>query len=281
MKEFLKSTLFRVILIVLAAVIVTTAVIGSMGGWSSPIGTALGGVVEPIQSGLAGIGRTVSRFFSAYGNYEQLERENAELREQLSEQRDKQLEYEQALRENEFYKDYLNIKENNTDFELCPASVVARDASDPYGSFTISSGSLDGISPHDPVITSDGLVGYVGTVAPTYSVVITLFDPTLKVGAADNRTGDSGIISSTADDVAKGVCRLERLSRDCSVAIGDYVVTTGGGVFPAGLTVGTVESLGQNEGEITVYVTVKPAADISKLSQVMVITSFTGQNQVG
>ena len=102
MKEFLKSTLFRVILIVLAAVIVTTAVIGSMGGWSSPIGTALGGVVEPIQSGLAGIGRTVSRFFSAYGNYEQLERENAELREQLSEQRDKQLEYEQALRENEF-----------------------------------------------------------------------------------------------------------------------------------------------------------------------------------
>lgn len=280
MKEFLKSTLFRVIVIVLAVVIVATAAVGAFGGWGSPFGAAVGAVVTPIQSGLTSVGDWFNTLFAAYGNYEKLEEENADLREEINKLREEQLEYEQALLENEFYKEYLNIKESHTDFELQPADVIARDASDPYGAFTINCGSLSGISPYDPVITADGLVGYIGTVAPSYSVVVTVCDPSLKVAAADNRTGDAGIVSATMGDVADGVCRLNGLPRDCSVAIGDYVVTTGGGVFPAGLVVGSVKSLDHTEGEITVYATVEPAADIDRLSQVMVITAFSGQSQI-
>lgn len=280
MKEFLKSTLFRAIVIVLAVVIAATAAVGAFGGWSSPFGAAVGAVVTPIQGGIASVGEWFNTLFAAYGNYEALMEENADLREQINKLREEQLEYEQALRENEFYKEYLNIKESHADFELQPASVIARDASDPYGAFTINSGSLQGISPYDPVITADGLVGYIGTVAPSYSVVVTIYNPTLKVAAADNRTGDAGIVSATIGDVAGGVCRLTGLQKDCAVAIGDYVVTTGGGVFPVGLVVGSVESLDHTEGEITVYATLKPAADIDRLSQVMVITAFSGQSQI-
>ena len=280
MKEFLKSTLFRVIVIVLAVVIVATATVSAFGGWSSPFGAAVGAVVTPIQSGIASVGDWFGTFFAAHTKYEALQEENVDLREEIIKLREEQLDYEQALLENKFYKEYLNIKESNTDFELQPASVISRDASDPYGSFTINCGSLHGISPYDPVITADGLVGYIGTVAPSYSVVVTLYNPSLKVAAADNRTGDAGIMSATIGDVAGGVCRLTGLPRDCSVAIGDYVVTTGGGVFPAGLVVGSVKSLDHTEGEITVYATVEPVANIDRLSKVMVITAFSGQSQI-
>ena len=57
--------------------------------------------------------------------------------------------------------------------------------------------------------------------------------------------------------------------------IGDTVLTTGGGgVFPAGLVVGTVDELRLDGGGFTEYGVLTPAAELSALRQVFVIRDY-------
>ena len=155
------------------------------------------------------------------------------------------------------------------------------DPVDAYGAFSINMGSLNGISPYDPVITAEGLVGYVKSVSLTSSTVVTVLDPTVKAGAYDTRTDDSGIVVGSAKLAKNGQCRMNDLTRDCTVAIGDSIVTSGGGgIFPEGLMVGTVNTMGQDVGDIMYYAVIDPAVNFEKLRNVMVITAFEGQTML-
>ncbi|MBQ5902576.1 MAG: rod shape-determining protein MreC, partial [Clostridia bacterium] len=65
------------------------------------------------------------------------------------------------------------------------------------------------------------------------------------------------------------------------VAIGDSIVTSGGGgIFPEGLMVGTVNTMGQDKGDIMYYAVIDTAVNFEKLRNVMVITSFEGQTML-
>lgn len=73
---------------------------------------------------------------------------------------------------------------------------------------------------------------------------------------------------------------MKGIPKSSQIAEGDFVITSGGsGIFPKGITVGTVKSIGQQNNENTLSVCIEPAADIFNCSDVMIITSFTGQNQ--
>ena len=59
---------------------------------------------------------------------------------------------------------------------------------------------------------------------------------------------------------------------------GNLVVTSGvGGAYPRGLIIGTVEEVLQESDGISIYATIRPAADILHLTDVMIIKSFYGQ----
>ena len=175
---------------------------------------------------------------------------------------------------------YLEIKENNPDFIFAPAAVISRDNSDPYGSFTINRGSLSDISVYDPVITDAGLVGYITEVGTITAKVTTILSPDLTLGALDSRTGDSGIISGRLRLAEDGMCRFGNLSRSCSVAIGDYIVTSGEGIFPEGLLVGSITSIGADEYNTSIYADITPFVELSEIRNVMVITDFEGQGGI-
>ena len=60
----------------------------------------------------------------------------------------------------------------------------------------------------------------------------------------------------------------------------DYVVTSGiGGVYPGGLLIGSITRIQSATDGMTLNGEVDLFADIYNLKQVMVITSFTGQNE--
>ena len=120
-------------------------------------------------------------------------------------------------------------------------------------------------------------MGYIGDVGITTSKVITVLSPDVTLGALDNRTSDSGVLSGTLELAEKGQTRFYNLSRSCSVAIGDYVVTSGEGIFPSGLLVGTVETIGSDEYNTSIFAAVKPFVDIKDIRNVMVITNFEGK----
>ena len=111
----------------------------------------------------------------------------------------------------------------------------------------------------------------------TTSKITTISSPELIAGALDNRTTDSGLLSGNLEFAEKGYAKFYNLSRSCNIAIGDYVVTSGEGIFPEGLLIGTIQSIGSDEYNTSIYASVKPFVDIEEIRDVMVIIDFEGQ----
>lgn len=277
MRFFFRSRQFKIIAAVFAALIVIAAVTAAVGGRMSPGANIFGTVTAPFRSLASKISGGISSFVEVYTEGEKLNIKNAELETEISELRKKLADYEQAVSENEFYKNYLDIKDANPSFKFTTATLISRDKEDPYKGFIINKGSVNGVSAHDPVITDEGLVGYIGEVGLTTSKVVTVLSAELTAGALDNRTSDSGVLSGSAELASEGLTKFYNLSRSCNIAVGDYVVTSGEGIFPKGLLIGTVQTIGSDKYNTSIYANVKPFADIDGIRGVMVITEFEGQ----
>lgn len=275
-KEFFKSGRFKALVVVALLLCGFMIYALSQGGGASGF---IGAITTPLQSLSSAISKGADSFFSQFVSTSDLQKQLDEKEEELRELREKQVDYDSAIRENEELRRYLDIKEQNEDFELEPAQVVARDNTDLYYNFTVNTGSANGVELRDPVITADGLVGYVSEVYPTYSIVRSILDPSTEIGAQDSHTQENGVVGLNTIDLAKeGLCRLNYLDRGSSVSRGNLVVTSGvGGAYPRGLIIGTVEEVLQESDGISIYATIKPAADIMHLTDVMIIKSFYGQ----
>ena len=237
----------------------------------------IGVVVYPFQKVAAEISSGVTNMLQGYLRTEQLQEENEQLKEEIRQLQDQLVDYESIKNENQLYQKFLDIKEQNADFEFCPAMVIGRDANSQFGSFVIDKGTLQGISKRDPVITSDGLIGVIEEVGLTYSRVITIYDPGLNIGAYVSRTRDTGIVVGAVDLAEDGQCKMTYLPRDSGAAIGDIILTSGGNVFPKGLKIGTIKEIRQEDHGVSLYAVVEPFASVEDAKDVFVITSFEGQ----
>ncbi len=280
MRFFLRSRQFKIILAIFCVVVLVTLSFVIVGKHMSPQTDIASSIATPFRNFFTNISNAVSDFFDDYSSGSKLNLENAELKAEIDSLRQQIADYEKISEQNDFYKDYLDIKENNPDFSFADATVIARDSDDPYCGFTINKGSTSNISKYDPVITKSGIVGYVTDVGLTSCKVTTILSPDLALGALDNRTNDSGILTGSLSLAEKGFCRFANLSRSCTVAVGDYVVTSGEGVFPEGLLIGSVDNIGVDENNNSIYAEIKPFAEIQELRSVMVITSFEGQGGI-
>ena len=280
MKKFFNSVLAKllgVLVLVLIGVMIYSA---TTGGFATLPETLTGVFVTPLQSLATSISNGVSDFFDQLTGsgdlqkrVEQLEQENAELRKQM-------VEYDELKQTNDWYSEILGLHEENPEYTFASGRVIGRDPSDAFGNFTISAGQNADISVNDPVVSTDGsLVGVVEEVGLTYAKVRTLLDPSTKAAAQISRTGDTAYTAGSSVVLARqNTLHLTTLERTSGAAIGDYVVTSGiGGVYPSGLLVGAVKQIGSATDGMTLTAEVELFADIYDLKQVMVITSFDGQ----
>ena len=280
MRFFFHSRQFKVILAVFLSVVLLSTVFAFIGKRMTPGADILGSLFAPVRSSAAAVGEAVGDFFTTQKEGNRLMLENARLTEELNELRKQVAENGELANENAFLKDYLGIKDSHPDFEFLPATLISRDNDDPYGSFVINKGSAKGISLHDPVITESGLIGYVTEVGLFSCKVTTILNPQLALGAVDSRTGDSGIVMGNLALSKDGMCQFANLSRSCSVAVGDYVVTSCEGIFPEGLLIGSIDEIGSNEYNTSIHASIKPFVDTKDISNVMVITHFEGQGGI-
>lgn len=277
MRFFFRSKKFKIMLSVVACILVL-----SLTGWIvsssiSPQNSVIGAITSSIQGLITRCTDWVSDFTSRFEDNGQLMLENSSLKSQINDLNSDLMEYEKAKQENEMYEKYLGIKEQHTDYVMEPAMLISRNAEDPYGSFLINKGSLQGISKYDPVITDAGLVGYISEVNPSFSKVTTVLDSGISCGGIDRRTRDAGIVTGELTLAEKGKTRMNNLLRSSGVAAGDFIVTSGGGVFPEGLIVGTVDSVHNESYNTALYAVITPIVDLSELRDMMVITYFSGQ----
>ncbi len=279
MRYFFKSRRFKIAATILSTLIIISVLARIVGGVIAPQSSILGSVIAPFQSAFTSLSNAIEDFGEKINGNEELARENAELKEKVTELTSSLIEYDAAIQQNEFLKQYLEIKDNHTDYQFEETMLIARDTDDAFGSFTVNKGSLHGVSLYDPVISQSGLIGYVSQVGASYSKITTILSNDISVAAFDRRTGDAGIVKGSLETAKDKRTRLSNLSRSCTVAIGDYIVTSGGGVFPEGMLIGTVSEIGTDYNS-AIYADIEPAVDFDDLRDMMIITYFSGQSNL-
>lgn len=282
MQGFFKSTRFKILaglLIVLFAFMLRATV---TGGTSVMISQVLGVITRPFTSISASISKETEHFLGSFIHAGEIRRENEALREELRLLNQQLADFEQYKHENEYLREYLEVKEQNPDFKFETAEVIQRDPNNRFHSFMIDKGTLSGIEYLDPVITADGLVGRITEVGLTYAKVVTILDVEMDVGCYDVRTRDTGILGGDSKLAAQGYCRLSLLPRESVAAKGDLILTTGiSGLFPKDLLIGKIVQVEDESHGKSLYAVVEPAAEIAALTDVMVITDFLGQGDDG
>src|SRR5580692_7721823 len=148
------------------------------------------------------------------------------------------------------------------------AQVIGSSGSEQSRSVYIDKGSRDGVKTDMAVITAEGVVGKVLRVFRSTSQVLLVNDQTSGVGAILEKSRLQGVLRGTA----LGEVVLEKVMSDESVQPGEKVVTSGGDqIFPKGLPVGTVTKVSPGP-ELFLNIRVRPAVDLSRLEEVLVIT---------
>ena len=149
------------------------------------------------------------------------------------------------------------------------AQVVGRNGDSWLSRLAIDQGSRAGVTVNAAVVTDRGLVGRVSSVSPSLSIVTLISDPGSVVATVVAESGEAGVCYG---QVGTDLLRMRFFSREAQVAPGDTVLTSGlGGVFPPHLMVGTVVETFRGDYGLVQYATVRPAADLDRLWQVVVL----------
>jgi len=279
LKDFFKGKAFKVVALVLAFLIGIMIYQAASGSFASLPEAFVGTVVTPIVKVSTAISDSVGGFFNNLLSAKDIEKENKELKEELSEAYEKLSEFEKYKNENKQLKEILKIREQHPDYEMQSAAVIGRDSSSAFGKFTIDKGSINDIEIGAPVITNEGLVGIITHIGPTYSVVTTVLDPEINIGIYNSRTRETGVVSGSADLSSKDRTKLKLLPRDTALLSGDIIETSGiGGVFPSGILLGTVESINAENSGVSMYAEIKPVVDVTKVSDVVIVKNFNKTN---
>lgn len=278
MKEFFHNWVFKVLLalcIVMFAFLLRATM--TMGA-STVVEQIVGTITAPVQSLTSGLSGSITGFLDQFLRASEISQENEQLREENRKLIEQMVDYENYKHENESLKEQLGIQEENPQWETMTASVIGRDPSDQFYSFTIDKGTLDGVSYQDPVITADGLVGIVSEVGPVFAKVTTILDVRLNVACQDVRTQDVATISGDIEMAQQGKCKMSLIPRESGIAKGDIVQTAGtSGLYPQGIVVGRVSDVGFEPQGTMMYAVVEPTNDIKSIKDVVIITSFKGQ----
>ena len=169
-------------------------------------------------------------------------------------------------RENKTLREMMDYMEEGHPI-LSPASVIARSQGEKAGVVMVDRGSDNSVETGMTVVTPGGLVGYVAATAGSVSKVRFITDPLSAVDAVTSRTGARGILRG----LGNGSCRLIYIKWAEDVQPGDDVVTSGQGLFPAGLLVGKVASIVPGGFDFAKAVEVAPSVDFDHLMNVFVL----------
>lgn len=280
MRDFFSSTRFKILAGVFAFVLGMFIYAAANGGVATMPQRLLSAIVTPVEKAATVVTEGIIDFFSPITNAKKNAEENEALKARVAELLSDLADYEATKEENMRLREVLDLKEQNSDIHPLDAGVIARDPTDAYGSFTIDKGSVHGVELRDPVITGEGLVGYVSFVGGTYSKVTTILSPSVNVGALEITTRETGNLTGTVTLAEKGCCLLELLPTTTAIEPGQIIVTAGsGGYFPPELVIGTVEEVYLEESGITCSASIRPAVEIDEISYVFVITEFLGQTR--
>ena len=223
MIRFLKSSAFKMFAIIAAALVAGSVFAVASRSGSSPLTSVISVVFGPLSRLSSYVAAEFSDIPISFKSSSVLLKENEELQKKIDSLTDQLVDYEQLRHKNEFYQQFLEIKEEHSDYTFAEAAIIGRDAADNMGSFTLNKGSAHDIKVNDPVIYGKYLVGVVASVTPTQCTVNTILNSKVNVSAYEVRTRDLGYVTSTVLRSSRyGQYELRRVVRRTTLLVYYY-----------------------------------------------------------
>lgn len=228
------------------------------------------GIVSPPERILHGIGSGVSWIWYNYADLRHVRQQNADLQKTVDRLRLEQAALLEDAKQGQRLQALLKFQEKYV-YKTLPAEVIGTSGTDQSRVFTINKGKSDGLDRDMAVITADGIVGKVRDVFGHTSQVLEINDQSSGAGVIMASTRIRGILRGNA----AGQPQIVDVISDQRIKPGEQVLTAGGDqIFPRGLPVGIVEKVVNDpDRDGFVDVILKPAAHLSQLDEVLVITS--------
>ena len=224
------------------------------------------GAITPFERVLVWAQNGSSDIWHNYFYLRGVRAENRQLKDQIEQMRLEQVRLAEDAAQARRLQTLLAFKEQFISRTVA-AQVIGSSGSDLSRTVYIDKGESAGIKRDMAVITADGIVGKVLVVYSSVSQVLLINDQSSGVGALLEKTRLQGVLRGTAN----GEVVLERVMSDEQVPLGETVLTSGGDqIFPKGLPIGSVMKVG-NGKDLFLNIKIKPAANLSKLEEVLVL----------
>ena len=263
------------LLVALSLALVSVYFRESPGGPLHDLQGAGAAVLRPFQVGAERVARPFRDLYgwfdglvTAKAENERLVVENERLRRQAIENQTAAREYNRLLDSLSFH-DLPSLR----DYRRVNTRVIGHPPNQFEKELVVAAGSNDGVRLHAPVLSDGALIGEVTFVQPAQSVVTLLTDETSAVSARDLRSGATGLVQAGPGDSLL----FQRVTKDKDVIVDDLVVTAGSregqlpSLFPAGIPIGSVSSVGQSDTEQWKRIQVASTADLSDVYAVAVL----------
>ena len=267
----------RAVVIIVLLLAVGLSIVTGLTGVNIPE-MLVQGVLTPIRTGVSSLTEGAQRLYDYMFRFEAISAENAALKEQLAQMEDDAREASAIARENERLRALLELKQAHEDFTLVDGYIISWSSNDWSNTVTINRGANAGLEAGMCAITANGqVVGLISEVGPNYAVIKTVLDSSIEISAtlsSSGETGYNGMVQGGYSSELAGLLRMNYLPSHSVIHNNDQVVTTGSTVYPRGLILGYVMDAGYEDTGMAMYAILRPAADISSLEQIFIVTSY-------
>lgn len=239
---------------------------------------AAASIIHPFQVAAERIAQPFQDAYGWAGDVLDAKSDAEKYRKEAERLRQQAIQNQTAVRQNAELRALLRYRQGPAfpgDYNGVAARIIGRTPGQFEQQVLIAAGSNARVHVNDPVVTAAGLVGRVTKVTRRSSRVTLLTDETSSVSALDLRTGAAGIVSH---GIAAGdTLELFRVTKADVVKAGDVVITAGwrsgrlASIYPRGIPIGIVTSVGQLDTDIYKRVEVDPFVDFSSLDSVLVL----------
>jgi rod shape-determining protein MreC len=260
-------------LAVLSLVLITISFRETASGPLHGVEGAGATVLRPFEVAAERVARPFRDVYGYFASLVHVKRENERLKAQVDELRQEALLGEAARAQNAELRKQLNFVDSPlypSDYSPVNTRIIGwRTEFDQQ--VVIAAGSDRGIHLETPVVTSDGLVGSVTQVTGDSALVTLLTDESSAVQARDQDTDAFGLVRHGQ---GQGSLIVDRVTTDKVVNVGDKIVTAGTrskqypSLFPAGIPIGVVTSVGQSDTAPYKQIQIQPYVDFSSLDAV-------------